>query len=183
MSIAASTIGAAVTWLLTVLTAYGSGGVFVPFLFATGRLRLRSDGSSVCLKGLDPVPMLWLGPVLGVIPALFSSLGTFGMLGGGALALVTWFGCRVRVRVTDGRTRVVRTVAYLLPWSWRTYRSVPNAYADGWGDFADPSALYLELDGGARTIELGWGGRGTPSCDDLAANITRAIAALHDSRP
>jgi hypothetical protein len=66
---------------------------------------------------------------------------------------------------------------FFLPWSWRSYPDAPLAFTDGWGDFADPLALYLDVGKEGRRLELGWGGKGTPSCDDLATAFNDAVAA------
>jgi hypothetical protein len=178
----ASAIAWIVTWLFAVLLAYASGGVIVPFLVATSRLRIRVTGCSVRLTGVDPVPMAGLGFALGVIPALLSAWSTSAAMGGSAAALVVWFGCRLRVHVTPVRTTVVRTVMYFLPWSWRSYRDPPRAFTDGWGDFADPLALYVEVGDEGRKLELGWGGKGTPDPDHLAAEFNEAVAAAASVR-
>ena len=175
--LSASAIAWVVTWLFAVLPAYASGGVILPFLFATSCLRIRVTGCSVRLTGVDPVPMAGLGFALGVIPALLSAWSTRAAMGGCAVALVVWFGCRIRVHVTLVRTTVVRTVMYLLPWSWRSYRHPPRAFTDGWGDFADPRALYVEVGHEGRKLELGWGGTGTPDPDNLATHFNEAVAA------
>jgi hypothetical protein len=118
--------------------------------------------------------MLVTGGALAAVPAALSVWGTKAAVVGTAVALLSTCGCRLTVRVTSAATRVVRKVMFFVPWSWRTYALPPNAYAAGWGDFADPAALYLDV-GGTRPIELGWGGKETPSCDDLADRINAAI--------
>ncbi len=169
-----SVVGALVTMLLP----YASGGPIFTYLFATGTLRVRATGCGVRITGADPAPMCALGIILAVPVAVLTAWGAKAALLGGAAALVTWFGCRLRVDVTSERTVVVRTFAFVVPWSWRSYGEAPHAFTDGWGDFADPLALHLDLGKGERDIELGWGGQGTPSCDDLAARINEGIAGL-----
>lgn len=168
----------AVAWSLTYLLAYTSGGAIVPFLFATRSVRTHATSTRVRLRGADPAPMAALGFVVWTLPALLSVWGTNLALLGVVASIVAWLGCRVRVDVTPTRTRVIRTVLFFVPWSWRSYRKPPSAFTDGWGDFSDPLALYLELGDGAGTIELGWQGTGSPSCDHLARELNEGIAAL-----
>ncbi|MFO0640999.1 MAG: hypothetical protein U0183_17390 [Polyangiaceae bacterium] len=168
----------AVAWSLTYLLAYTSGGAIVPFLVATRSLRIHASATRVRLRGADPAPMAALGFVVWTIPAILSVWGTSLALLGVFVSLVVWFGCRLHVHVTPTRTRVIRTVLFFVPWSWRSYRESPSAYSDGWGDFADPRSLYIDLGNGAGTIELGWQGTSSPSCDHLATDLNEAIAAL-----
>ncbi|MBK8212438.1 MAG: hypothetical protein IPK71_01705 [Myxococcales bacterium] len=171
----------AVAWSLTYLLAYTSGGAIVPFLFATRSVRIHATATRVRLRGADPAPMAALGFVVWTLPAILSVWGANLALLGIVASLVAWLGCRVRVDVTPARTRVIRTVLFFVPWSWRSYRKPPSAFTDGWGDFSDPLALYLELGDGA-TIELGWQGTGSPSCDHLARELNEGIAALGPPR-
>lgn len=163
----------------TVLSIYASGGILFPFLLATRRLRLRVAKTRVVLSGIDPGAMAVSGLTIGIFPAILAPFGSWGAWVGVLVGLVfCGFGCRLRVHATPTQTTVVRTVCFVVPWRWRSYASPPSAFVDGWGDFSDPLSLQLAFDGEAGALELGWGGKETPSCDALAARINDAMASL-----
>lgn len=172
-------IGAAISWTVLVLGGYASGGGMMPFLLALRSIRIRKSGPAVRLAGVDAVAMFCSGFVLWAVPPLLLVFGTKAALIGGAASVVTWFGFRLTVHVSPTRTRVVRRIAFFIPWSWRVYRDPPHAFTDGWGDFADPEAVNIEFGEGKRKIELAWGDKYSGTrCDDLAAEFNNAVAAL-----
>lgn len=173
------TVAAAISWTVLVLGGYASGGGLLPFLLARRSIRIRKAGRAVELASIDAMPMAMSGFVLWAIGPLLLVLGTKTALIGGAVSVVAWFGFRLTVHVSPTRTRVVRKAAFFLPWSWRVYRDPPHAFTDGWGDFADPEAVNLELGEGKRKIELAWGDKHSGTrCEDLAAEFNVAVAAL-----
>lgn len=159
-----------------VLHLYAAGGILFPFLLATRKLRVRVATRAVVLTGIDPGAMAVSAFGIGIFPAIFAPFGGWGAGLGTLLGLLACLGARLRVHITPVGTTVVRTVLFVVPWSWRSYASPPSAFVDGWGDFSDPLSLQVALDGDA--LELGWGGKVTPSCEALADRINAAIAAL-----
>lgn len=177
------TLFAALPWILGYLGLYANGAAILPFLLASSSLRLRAEAERISLAGFDPGPMLAMGFALWVPPAVLQPWGSWAVALAAVAAPVFWLGCRLRVEVTREGTLVVRKLAYVLPWSWRRYPQPPSAFTDGWGDFADPLSLYLQLGDGTRQLELGWQGQRSPSVDDLAATLNEAFARLRSPPP
>lgn len=165
----------AVVWLLPIPVAV---------LVTKRRVRIRAKAGSVRLMGPDLMPTVAFTFVLQMSQMILSALSTKAALFGSVVALVVWFGCRLRVDVTPKRTVVIRTVVYFLPWRWRTSRDSPHAFTNGLGDLMDASVLNLGFGNGAEEITLGWEvNRRTPSCEDFAAKINEAIARLSPAPP
>lgn len=175
----------AVLWLvldlagaeLLVLMAYVQGAYMLPFLLARSTIRIQRRRSAVRLKGLDPAAMIVSGLVLWPIPVMLLARGAAMVMLGVAVTLALWLGCRLTVQITVTQTRVVRRLFYVIPWARRTYLGQGHAFTDGWGDWADPEALHVEL--GGRSLELAWGDRGSGTrCSDLAEALNAEVAAL-----
>lgn len=171
-------VARAATWFVALLCAYAGGGAILPFLFATGTLRVRAKRDSVRLTGGDAGAMVFLALPMGSLSALLSGWSLQAGMLSGSLALLCWFGCRLTVHVTPHRTRTIRMVAFFIPWSWRTDKEPPFAFTEGWGDILDPLALFLEFEKGARKMEVAWEGKGSPSCDDFATKFNAAVDTL-----
>jgi hypothetical protein len=123
--------------------------------------------------------MLASGFVLWPLAPLFLMWGIPAAAAGGGVVLAAWLGFRLSVQVTREGTRVVRKLAWIIPWSWRSHPAPARAFTDGWGDFADPEALNLEIPGRHRPLELAWGdAHSGTQCDDLAAAFNAAVAEL-----
>lgn len=78
------------------------------------------------------------------------------------------------------RTRVVRRFAFVIPWSLVETTELP-AFADGWGDFADPERLTVDCGPRGPMLEVGWGGATGKRCDELALQFNAAVESLKTS--
>lgn len=169
----------ALSWAILVLLGYANGGGIMPFLLALRSIRIKKAGRTVGLTAMDAMPMAMTGFGLWAVPPLLLLWSTGYAVIGGVAAVVVWFGFRLSIQVAPEGTRVIRTFAFVIPWTWRSYREVPHAFTDGWGDFADPESINIEVGEGKRKIEVAWGDKWSSTrCDDLAAKFNDAVAAL-----
>lgn len=166
--------------ILPVVVAIGSGGGFVPFLLATKRVRVLRDRAAglVVLRSVDPAAMVVVGGVLSVLVCcVFALRGACLGLCVGAFAGVLGYGTRITVRVRVDRTRVVRSIAYVIPWSVHEPREAPDVFVDGWGDSLDPECLQVAYD--ARRVELAWNYRDSGvDLEAIARDFNEAVCAL-----
>jgi hypothetical protein len=168
-------VGAAVQ----LLCAYGSGGGALPYMLARGTIRIRARPGAVRLTAIDATAMLAGGFVMWPLAPVFLLWGIPAAIAGGAAVLSAWLGFRLRVQVTPDGTEVVRKLAWIIPWSRRRWPAPACAFTDGWGDFADPEALNLEIRGRRRPLELAWSDAGSGThCDDIATAFNGAVARL-----
>lgn len=169
----------AVSWAIFSLMFYTYGGM-LPFLIALRTINIKKTRLAVKLSCIDATAMFWSGFFIwGAAPLLFLWGIKYALIGC-AILLFIWFGFRLSISVSSKRTRVVRKVAFFIPWSWTTFHGQPHAFTDGWGDFEDPEAINVELGDGKRMIELAWGDKYSGSrCDDLAAEFNNAIATMN----
>lgn len=173
-------VSTAVNAAMLLLCAYSSGAGLLPHVLARGTIRIHQRPGAVRLTAIDAVAMLAGGFVLWPLAPVFLLWGVPAAIAGGAGALAAWLGFRLRVQVTPGRTEVVRKLAWIIPWSRRSYPAPACAFTDGWGDFADPEALNLEIPGRRRPLEVAWSDAGSGRhCDDIAAAFNAAVARLH----
>lgn len=172
-------LATAVGGAVLLLSAYSAGGGLVPPLLARSTIRVHRRPGAVRLTAIDAVAMLASGFVLWPLAPLFLMWGIPAAAAGGGVVLAAWLGFRLSVQVTREGTRVVRKLAWIIPWSWRSHPAPARAFTDGWGDFADPEALNLEIPGRHRPLELAWGdAHSGTQCDDLAAAFNAAVAEL-----
>jgi hypothetical protein len=171
----------AVGCAVTLLTIYASGGAMITFIAALRTVRIERSARAVVLRAWDAQAMMLSGFVLWAVPPLLLLLG-YGPAGAGAVASFgLWFGFRTSVEVTAEGTLRVRKFACIVPWRRELIAAKPRAFTDGWGDFADPESLNLEI--GGVTIELAWGDATSGSLsDELAAEFIAAVAALFAGR-
>jgi hypothetical protein len=168
----------AVVGAVLLLTAYSAGGGLLPYLLARSTIRIHRRRGAVRLTAIDAAAMFAGGFVLWPLVPLFLMWGIPAAVVGGGLVLMAWLGFRLNIQVTRERTWVVRKLVWIIPWSRRSYPAPVRAFTDGWGDFADPEALNLELPG-RRPLELAWGdAHSGRHCDDLAAAFNAAVAEL-----
>lgn len=171
-----------IDWLpgaIALLTAYCAGGGYLPFLLARSSIRIHRRPRAVRLVGIDAAAMFTAGFVVWPLASLCLLWGIGATLLGGGALLMAWLGFRLTIEVAGGQTVVVRRVAWLVRWSRSVYPATAVAFTDGWGDFADPEALRLELPGRAP-LELAWSDAHSGSrCEDLAAAFN---AHVHDLR-
>ena len=149
---------------------------FLSFLLGLRTIRLEKTPETLRLTAMDGAPnACWAAFSVGSLPLVLIWDLEAGLIVAAA-SLVVWLGFRVRICVNEEGARVVRTFAYIIPWSWRVYDEMPMAFVDGWGDFMDPEALYLGFEGGGSCLELGWGDRSTADrCEALAAEFNDAV--------
>ena len=164
---------------MLLLGGYAAGGGYFPFVFGLRRVRIAAGPSFVRLTGIDAPAMFNSGYVVWALPGLLLIFGTTAAIAGGAVVLVLWFGFRLTVEVTPTQTRVVRTAAFIIPWSTRRHAEPARANVDGWGDFMAPEALVLDFADEKHRLELGWADRTSGKrCENLAAEFNAAVAAL-----
>lgn len=169
----------AVSLIIFALTIFVPFGAILPFLLSLRSIRIKRRDGSLCLAGLDPAPMVWAGFFLCAVCGFSATWGWEAVLPTVGASLVLWFGFRLRVRVSAERTRVVRSFAYVIPWSWRGYDEAPTVFVDGWGDFMDPEALHLGFEEEGTSIELAWGDKSTAGrCEELAAEFNEVVREL-----
>ena len=132
--------------------------------------RCRASTTSTQIAEKVPSETLWPAP------ALLLPWGTKPALIAAAASLLIWSGSRLTVSVSPNKTRVVRKAAFLIPWSWRSYRNRPQAFTDGWGDCFDPESINIDLCDGTRKIELAWGGKHSGTrCVDIATEFNDTV--------
>jgi hypothetical protein len=167
------------SWVICSLLAYMNAGGILPFFIALRPVRISKTKTGVELTAVDAFAMFCSGFVLWPAPALLLPWGTKPALIAAAASLLIWTGSRLTVSVSPNKTRVVRKAAFLIPWSWRSYRNRPQAFTDGWGDCFDPESINIDLGDGRRRIELAWGDKHSGTrCDDLATEFNDAVGKL-----
>lgn len=138
--------------------------------------RVQVDDSWVRFTALDAIPCAVVVGLGGL--ASWYVWGANGAGPGSVGVLITIFlaaSCRVRFEVRARDAEVRRLVLWMLPWRWASL-TTPSAWEEGWGDFADPSALWIGDAGYA--MEIGWWGQGTPPIAGLVDELNTAVAKL-----
>jgi hypothetical protein len=167
------------------LSIYAGVGHLLPVFWVLHTLRVTRTSDAVHLRGTDFLVTMMSGFALCGVPFILVALGVAPWLALGA-SLVTWFGFRVHVQVTRTNTLVLRTFAFAIPWSVRTYARSPRAFVDGWGDFLDPEALYVGFvnDEQGERIELGWSHKDSGErCKEVADDFNGAVGELRKEPP
>lgn len=154
------------------LSLYTGGAGLIPFCMGLGTVRVDRDARGLRLRAIDAEAIHVVGYVLFAVVPMLLALGVVAFVIGVVASLVGCAGLRVDVR-SDGRvTRISRRFCWVIPWRDARFEGLPDAFVDGWGDFADPAALYVAGRGGEDRIELGWSHRGNEGrADALAAEI------------
>lgn len=145
---------------------------------AYASMRVRTPRGRVELVGLDAFAILAIlsaTPVAVGIGALVAALfgaGHAPLVVVGAVGLALAASSRIRVRVTENSAVLERRFA------WVTWRRRPisgaRAYYDGWGDFMDPEALYVD------GVELGWVSKDAD--ETVADRFNEAVDRLRAAR-
>ena len=151
--------------------------LLVPALVALRSVRIHMAARTVALTCIDVDAMIWVGGILcGALPLVWLVFDG-GLVVGGAIALVLWFGFRVELRATPGSTWLIRKFLYVIPWYVKRYREVPRAFTDGWGE----DELYLSCGQSSSPLWVGSEHRySRDSCPVLAARFNQAIEEINN---
>lgn len=179
------------SWLALILFALLlSGGALMPgftlaMLYALRSIRLDVGPAYVRLRGVDGTVMgvgLVVASIAVALTLMFASCFRWhvcsSLLAVSAL-LFAPLGCRFNLKVTHTHARMVRRILWIIPWRIEESCRLPAVYTDGWGDWADPEALVVDMRRDRAPVEVAWGGaRSGNLADEIADGFTHAVCSL-----
>lgn len=154
------------------LTVYTGGAGLIPFFVGVRSVRVSEGATQLRVTASDAEASHVCGYVaFAIVPGLLV-LGFVSFAIGVLASLLLWASLRVVVTCDGRETLITRRVLWVVPWRSRRSVGRPDAFVDGWGDFADPAALYLASPCDGDRLELGWSHKGNEGrAEALAAQI------------